>query len=189
MPEITRAINAIVIHCAATPNGRPFRVDQIDAMHAQRCFHRSIEWCARWNPPLRAIGYHWFIGVDGSRASGRHPNEIGAHVQGSNARSLGICMAGTNAFTSPQWLALKWLVLETARRLAAERLLVPIETPDQAVDALKRLGVSLLGHRDYSPDLNGDGIIEREEWVKECPGFDVAAWISAGMAPLPGHIC
>ena len=28
------------------------------------------------------------------------------------------------------------------------------------------------GHRDYSPDKNGNGIIERFEWIKDCPCFN-----------------
>ena len=28
------------------------------------------------------------------------------------------------------------------------------------------------GHRDFSPDLNGDGKITRNEWIKACPCFD-----------------
>ena len=30
----------------------------------------------------------------------------------------------------------------------------------------------VLGHRDTSPDLDGDGIVEPEEWTKMCPCFD-----------------
>ena len=33
-------------------------------------------------------------------------------------------------------------------------------------------GSRLVGHRDLSPDLNGNGEIEPEEWVKECPSFN-----------------
>lgn len=29
------------------------------------------------------------------------------------------------------------------------------------------------GHRDLSLDLNGNGEIEPEEWIKACPCFDV----------------
>ena len=36
---------------------------------------------------------------------------------------------------------------------------------------------SIKGHRDYSPDLSGDGIITRDEWIKECPCFDVTKWL------------
>ena len=33
----------------------------------------------------------------------------------------------------------------------------------------------IAGHRDFSPDLNGNGTVEPEEWIKECPCFDVKA--------------
>ena len=29
-----------------------------------------------------------------------------------------------------------------------------------------------IGHRDASPDKNGDGKITKNEWIKECPCFD-----------------
>ena len=32
----------------------------------------------------------------------------------------------------------------------------------------------VLGHRDTSPDLDGDGIVEPNEWIKMCPCFDAA---------------
>ena len=38
-------------------------------------------------------------------------------------------------------------------------------------------GVRIVGHRDLSPDRNGDGKISRNEWLKDCPCFDVAAWL------------
>ena len=28
------------------------------------------------------------------------------------------------------------------------------------------------GHRDFSPDVNGDGIITPDEFIKDCPCFD-----------------
>ena len=37
------------------------------------------------------------------------------------------------------------------------------------------------------PDLNGDGKITANEWIKLCPGFDVSEWIEEGMQPLPDH--
>ena len=33
-------------------------------------------------------------------------------------------------------------------------------------------GSKIVGHRDLSPDLNGDGIIKPNEWIKSCPCFD-----------------
>jgi len=32
------------------------------------------------------------------------------------------------------------------------------------------------GHRDLSPDVDNDGVIEPWEWLKACPCFDVRAW-------------
>jgi N-acetyl-anhydromuramyl-L-alanine amidase AmpD len=39
----------------------------------------------------------------------------------------------------------------------------------------------VMGHRDLSPDKDGDGIVERHEWLKECPCFDVLEWVKQGM--------
>jgi N-acetylmuramoyl-L-alanine amidase len=36
---------------------------------------------------------------------------------------------------------------------------------------------AILGHRDFSPDKNGNGIIEYFEWIKSCPSFDAADWL------------
>lgn len=35
-------------------------------------------------------------------------------------------------------------------------------------------GSRVCGHRDLSPDLNANGEIEPEEWIKQCPCFDVS---------------
>jgi N-acetylmuramoyl-L-alanine amidase len=32
--------------------------------------------------------------------------------------------------------------------------------------------IEIVGHRDLSPDLDGDGIVEPQEWIKQCPCFD-----------------
>ncbi|WP_218565127.1 MULTISPECIES: hypothetical protein [unclassified Pseudomonas] len=36
----------------------------------------------------------------------------------------------------------------------------------------------ILGHRDLSPDLNNDGKITPIEFIKACPSFDVATWLT-----------
>ena len=40
--------------------------------------------------------------------------------------------------------------------------------------------LQVLGHRDTSPDLNGDGVIEPYEYVKACPCFDVKEFLRSG---------
>lgn len=49
---------------------------------------------------------------------------------------------------------------------------------DSLVSRLKltHVDAEVLGHRDLSPDADGDGKVERHEWLKECPCFDARAW-------------
>jgi uncharacterized protein HI_1494 len=39
--------------------------------------------------------------------------------------------------------------------------------------------VRICGHRDLSQDLNGDGTITPNEWIKDCPCFDVLSWLDS----------
>jgi N-acetylmuramoyl-L-alanine amidase len=174
-----RPIHLIVIHCTGTLNGDSlFRgspgtsglqtpVAVIDGWHKAKKFHRQPADRQRQNQLLEAIGYHYVVYLDGSVATGRHLDEEGAHVAGHNRKSIGICLIGTDGFTADQWDALAGTV-----RLLLKRY------PDARV----------VGHRDLSPDLNGDGTIQPREWLKICPGFDVAAWLAGGMAPLSDHL-
>jgi N-acetylmuramoyl-L-alanine amidase len=148
-----RGITHIVIHCSATPNGDQVTLLDIDKMHRARGWQK--------------VGYHFIIEVGGRVVVGRQLEEIGAHVAGSNAFSIGICMIGTDAFSAAQWESLKALVESLTARFRA---------------------AIVVGHRDFSPDKDGDGVIEPWEWLKTCPGFDVKAWRLAGMEPLPAHI-
>lgn len=158
---MSRSINAIVIHCSASPNGRVVTAQEIDAWHAARGFQRSA-W--RVSNGLPHIGYHYVVTLDGAVVRGREEDEIGAHVQGSNARSIGVCMIGTDCFSAAQWRALDLLVGDLrARYQAAE----------------------VLGHRDFSPDQDGDGVVEPWEWLKTCPGFEVRDWIAG--KPMDAH--
>ena len=75
-----RTISEIIIHCSATPEGKPFTIADIDQWHRQRGF--------------RCIGYHFVIYLDGSVHAGRPIAESGAHCHGHNAHSIGICYVG-----------------------------------------------------------------------------------------------
>jgi N-acetylmuramoyl-L-alanine amidase len=176
-----RKLNAIVIHCAATPNGKDIKVAAIDAMHKTRGFKRDSQAVRSLNPDLKHIGYHYVIEVDGTIRTGRGIEEVGAHVQGSNSKSIGICLIGTDKFTDAQWTALRTLVIGLAAEISGRDIM----HVDSALAAYKDMGISIKGHRDYSPDLNGDGQITRNEWIKICPGFEVASWIKQGMVAVP----
>lgn len=180
-PGLYRQINQIVIHCSATPNGRWVSTLDIDAWHSQRGFARTARARQAWNPDLAAIGYHWVIYPNGGRATGRHPAEVGAHAAGWNSRSLGICMVGTDRYSPAAWDALADQVRHLARLYG-----VPLQFADTAARGQSAQGIC--GHRDLSPDRNGNGRVEPHEWLKTCPGFDVRAWLDAGMQPPAGGV-
>lgn len=80
LPPTKRAINEIIIHCTATPEGRAVTVDTI------RGWHKDQGW--------KDIGYHWVVLTDGTVAPGRPESEIGSHVAGHNTGTLGVVYVG-----------------------------------------------------------------------------------------------
>ncbi|MDA5624327.1 N-acetylmuramoyl-L-alanine amidase, partial [Pasteurella multocida] len=46
----------------------------------------------------------------------------------------------------------------------------------------------ICGHRDLSPDLNGDGTITPNEWLKDCPCFDVWEWLDSEQVINDEHL-
>ncbi|KJZ07038.1 hypothetical protein TW85_24915 [Marinomonas sp. S3726] len=102
-------MTSIVIHCAATPNGQPFTAEQIDGWHKERGFSRNMTISPALYP-LKHIGYHFVIEVDGAITIGRPLTEEGAHAKGYNHNSVGICMIGTDKFNHIQWEALFKLI-------------------------------------------------------------------------------
>ena len=74
-----RKIEKIIVHCAATPEGREHNAEDICRWHKERGF--------------RKIGYHYVIKIDGTVEFGRK-NESGAHTKNHNHNSIGICYIG-----------------------------------------------------------------------------------------------
>ncbi len=75
-----RQINEIIIHCTATPAGRPVTVADITRWHKEK----------GW----KTIGYHYVIYLDGSIHEGRKVSQVGAHCEGHNATSIGVVYVG-----------------------------------------------------------------------------------------------
>jgi hypothetical protein len=149
-------------------------------MHKARGFKRDSQPVRNFNPMLKHIGYHFVINIDGTVETGRGLDESGAHVQGNNSKSVGICMVGTDKFTQAQWLSLRQCVINLTSAISGRTIL----TAESTANTLKDIKVNIKGHRDCSPDLNGDGQITRNEFIKDCPNFDVATWFKGGMMPV-----
>lgn len=101
-----------------------------------------------------------YIRKNGDIKSTREIERIGAHARGYNARSIGICYeGGLDCHGRPADTRTEW-------QIHSMRVLVLALLRDYP-------GCRICGHRDLSPDLNGNGEIEPEEWIKACPCFEV----------------
>ena len=138
-------VREVIIHCSDT---------RVLWMHNAPLAEKVAE-IRRWHMQERGwrnIGYHWVIDLDGQKAPGRAETEIGAHVEGRNAGTLGVCLLGgpgaaatdpfERNFTKAQDMALRVLLAEIKRR-----------TPIARVS----------GHNEWAP--------------KACPGFSVPLWL------------
>ena len=147
--KTTRYINEIVLHCSATAEGKDFTVEDIRRWHKQRGFSD--------------IGYHFVIYRDGSIHTGRDINIIGAHATGHNANSIGICYIGGVASDGKTPKDTRTKEQKQSMLKLVKELISKYNIPVNNV----------IGHRDTSKDLNGDGIISPNEWIKACPSFEV----------------
>jgi peptidoglycan hydrolase-like protein with peptidoglycan-binding domain len=140
-----RTITDIVVHCTATPFGKDLSVDDIRKMHKKQ----------GWSD----IGYHYVVTLDGIAREGRDVDISGAHVSGHNAHSIGVVYVGgldkngkaADTRNNAQKAGLLSLLMDLRKLYPKARI---------------------SGHRDFSPDLNHNGIIEPWERIKECPCFD-----------------
>ena len=134
-------VTEIILHCADT---RP------DWM-AGRPPSEKVAEIRRWHVEQRGwrdIGYHWIVDRDGAVAPGRRETEIGAHVEGHNRGTIGICLLGgygtsvddpfDKNFTAAQAAAVRRLISEIKGRTVIGKV---------------------SGHNEYAP--------------KACPGFKV----------------
>ena len=135
-----RNITTIIIHCAATKPTMDIGAKEIEQWHRARGFF--------------GIGYHYVIRRDGTIETGRPLEKAGAHAEGHNADSIGICMAGgidnkgkpQNNFTDAQWASLKSLTLGLVHHYK---------------------GLRIIGHNEVSN--------------KTCPSFSVPKWLKNNM--------
>ena len=140
-----RTITLIVLHCSATRTTQKYPFHLCKADHLKRGF--------------TDIGYHYYITRDGQVHVGRPLWKEGAHCKGHNKHSIGICYEG-----GLDALGECFDTRTKAQKQSMSALLERLH--EQYPNAI------ILGHRDLSPDLGGDGHVEPEEWLKQCPCFD-----------------
>jgi N-acetyl-anhydromuramyl-L-alanine amidase AmpD len=143
-----REIKHIVIHCTATPQSAT-------VASIQRYWREVLKW--------RSPGYHQCIAANGTISRLAIEEESCNGVAGFNRNSLHVSYIGGVDGNG------KALDNRTAAQKAA--LLSVVQEW-----AAKYPTAKIMGHRDFSRDLNRDGIIQPSEWAKACPSFDVKSW-------------
>lgn len=146
----SQKVDTVVVHCSATKASADIGAHELDEMHKAR----------GWS----LIGYHAVIRRDGSIEGGRPLTMAGAHAVGHNLHTVAVCLVGgldangqpQDNFTSAQYVSLLTVIANYRATFPNIR--------------------DVCGHRDLSPDVDGDGIIEPWEWLKACPCFDVRVW-------------
>lgn len=93
-----RNIEWIVLHTAAS-----YDWTRKEVVHLQL---EAIDRYHREHNGWRMIGYHWYVEEDGHGRRGREDLDIGAHVGGFNANSLGLCCSGHGDFAP--WNQAQW---------------------------------------------------------------------------------
>ena len=138
-----REIKYIAVHCTASSQHTTIK-------ELQQEFRRK-----GWKNP----GYHYVVAADGAITQLLDNEKVSNGVKGFNSVSVNVAYIGgidTNA---------KPIDNRTDEQKASLRSLLKLlhKTYPTAV---------IQGHRDFSPDLNHDGRITSNEYIKACPCFD-----------------
>ena len=126
----TEAITICIVHCSDSDNTDHDNIETITRWHIERGFDD--------------IGYHYFIKKSGEIQVGRALEIVGAHVEGFNSESVGICLSGNRNFTDDQ-------MVSAAKLIDSLYLFLP--------NLKKKFGV--LPHRFFNPN-------------KTCPNFELS---------------
>lgn len=133
LKQSKRTIKEIIVHCTATPEGR------VETVQSIRNMHKAKGWSD--------IGYHYLIGLNGERWEGRNVNLIGAHCEGHNSNSIGVCYVGG--------VDKKMQAKDTRTEKQKDALVALLKDLHKLYPKAK-----IYGHRDF--DKKG----------KACPSFD-----------------
>lgn len=111
---------------------------------------------------FKAPGYHYVISADGKVHQLLDEEKVSNGVKGFNSISINVAYIGGVVQEGGK---LKSVDNRTPEQRASLRLLLM---------ELKRRypKATIQGHRDFSPDVNGNGIVDPWERIKDCPCFD-----------------
>lgn len=162
-----RKIKRIVLHTTA---GWPHqKVSEIQVF-----WKNSLKW--------KSPGYHIIIPTDGNLVHLASIDKITNGVAGYNSDSLHVSYIGGLVEIKDG----KYIYGDTRTQYQKDGFWSAIEYLFNELKKYQSIDdVTIVGHRDLSPDINGDGKIQEREWIKVCPTFDAIpeyGWICGNKA-------
>lgn len=149
--------DTIVVHGAWTPASLDIGAAEIREWHVKERGYDDI-------------GYHFVIRRDGTLEPGRPQDQWGAHVQGHNTHTVGICLVGGKD-------VLKVEKLDFLPETVKQEALWEFNYTMEQLDALDYLLYKLL--QDYPQVTRIVGHRDFPGVTKRCPGFEVAALVGS----------
>lgn len=148
MTTTIRKIDTIILHCTGSDNPVGNKFENVRAFHMAP-LTKPIWWSGTWRKGrgFKDIAYHFYLDRFGKCHNGRRVEVVGAHCEGYNHHSIGICLAGDKVFYPEQYAELKTLVTR----------------------------LCLLFQLDPRKDVVGHELLDLKG--KTCPNFDWRAWI------------
>lgn len=113
-----RKIDLIIIHCSASNNPDQDFLSAITDLHTSPKT-KKIKWgeYETIGKGFAYVGYHFFIDKkNGELFVGRNIDLPGAHCEGHNANSIGICLSGNDEPTDAQKKTLKKLLIDLMKQ-------------------------------------------------------------------------
>ena len=141
-----RPVDEIIVHCSAT------RWDWMLDYPTQDKVNEIRRWHMSKNPPWRDIGYHYIVDRNGTVATGRPVEQVGAHVKNHNTGTIGVCLIGGHGASASDQFEDHFTTLQDK---ALRQLIKDLKTRHNIV--------KVTGHNQYS--------------AKGCPGFYVPKWL------------
>lgn len=138
-----RDIQYIVVHCTATLEDTPI-------INILNYWKYKLKW--------RGVGYHYICTKEGTFYQLQDENFNTNGVKGYNDVSIHISYVG-----GINWKGEPIDSRTTKQKINMREFLRFLR--------MKYPHAQILGHRDLSPDLNNNGIVEPNEFIKQCPCF------------------
>ena len=159
-------IEYIVIHCSAG-------FGLIPAI--ENYWYKTLKWkSAGYHIIIYPDGTRWYITKDNTYSTDIKlwfPEKVTNGVLGWNDKCLHVCYIGGVEKVNNKWIAKDTRTEEQKAGIIYSIIECFNWLQEEGIDTATNT-INIVGHRDFSDDKNGNGVIESWERIKECPSFE-----------------